>query len=114
MRELIHHLLQPLLRLLYPATGRHRPDFEPKRLSRVRPRRTVVCLTAVTFAPGYFPALRNASGTLVRTRAQISYERWERVNRRLQQTRRRDLWLASYGIDAGPRTLRIHGIAVPR
>ncbi|MFI0979881.1 hypothetical protein ACH4SP_23120 [Streptomyces sp. NPDC021093] len=69
---------------------------------------------APSFASGYFPRLRSASGALVRSREQIEYERWERVNHRLQRQRRRELWLASYGVDAGPRVMQIHGMAVAR
>lgn len=36
--------------------------------------------------------------------------RWERAENRRRRARRTVLWLASYGIDAGPRT--IHGVAV--
>ncbi|PAZ14270.1 hypothetical protein CLM62_20055 [Streptomyces sp. SA15] len=35
-----------------------------------------------------------------------------RRKRRLQRQRRRALWLATYGIDVGPR--RIHGVEVSR
>jgi hypothetical protein len=35
-----------------------------------------------------------------------------RRKRRLQRQRRRALWLATYGIDVGPR--RIHGVEVAR
>ena len=31
-----------------------------------------------------------------------------------QRSRRRTLWLATYGIDLGPRVMHIHGMEVPR
>lgn len=114
MSQLILRLIEPLLRLIAPPRGRHRTAPVQRYPSAIAHRRVLVCRTAVDFPPGYFPALRNTSGTLVRSRAQISYERLERVNRRLQQQRRRDLWFASYGIDAGPRVIQIHGMSVVR
>jgi hypothetical protein len=118
VRNLIFQLFEPLWRFLTPATGRHRLVERPRCRPPYRPvfrcRRVVVCRVAVPFAPGYFPALRDASGVPVRSRAQVSYERWERVDRRLQRQRRRELWLASYGVDAGPRVIQIHGMAVAR
>jgi hypothetical protein len=73
VRDFISRLFEPLLRLLLPPSGRHRPD-----------------------APGLA--------------ARQSRERQERVRLRLCRERRRALWLATYGIDVGPRV--IHGMAV--
>lgn len=114
MQKFIVQLFESVLRPPTSGPGRHRPAVRPWFRPAVRCRRVMVSHAAVDFAPGYFPTLRSTSGALARSPAQISYERWERVTRRLQQQRRRDLWLASYGIDAGPRLLRIHGIAVAR
>lgn len=62
----------------------------------------LVLLAAVRYrAPGALPATRNASGT--------SHARPPRVER-CQRRRRRSLWLASMGIDNGPRV--IHGVKV--
>ncbi|MDT3397344.1 hypothetical protein RKE29_11905 [Streptomyces sp. B1866] len=44
--------------------------------------------------------------------ARVQRARASRVERRAQRRRRRDAWLASYGIDTGPRC--IHGMVVPR
>ena len=118
MRDLIVQLFELLVQFLTPGVGQHRLERRPQCAPPARPaplrRRIVVCRGAVPFVTGYFPALRDASGALVRSRAQVSYERWERWNRRLQRQRRRELWLASYGIDAGPSVIQIHGVAVAR
>ena len=114
MRNPIVQLFEPLWRSLSPAAGRHRLVQQPAPRPTPRPRRVVTCRTAPPFAPGYFPPLRSATGALVRSRAQIEYERWLRVNQRLQQRRRRDLLLSLYGIDAGPPVSRIHGTVATR
>ncbi|MCX5205007.1 hypothetical protein OG897_26565 [Streptomyces sp. NBC_00237] len=114
MRNPIAQLFELLRPLLAPEAARPRSAGRPPHRPVPGPRRVLATRTAPPFAPGYFPPLRSASGALVRSRAQIEYERWERVNRRLQQRRRRDLLFASYGIDAGPRVIQIHGMAVAR
>ncbi|MFF4601913.1 hypothetical protein ACFY12_04020 [Streptomyces sp. NPDC001339] len=96
-------LILRLLRLLLPVRGRHRthralPDTgredEPVlALPRVPVRR-----------PGL---LRGEDVHLIRPYVLTPEERRER---RLQRGRRQVLWLATYGVDAGPR--RIHGVEV--
>ncbi|CAM5249325.1 hypothetical protein GCM10010329_08270 [Streptomyces spiroverticillatus] len=112
--ELILRLGELLVRLLVPARGWHRTVPEQGDPAPRARRRTVVCRTAVDFQPGYFPALRATGGALVRTQAQIAYELAEQAEARLRRQRRRALWLAAYGIDAGPRVMQIHGMAVTR
>nr|WP_281289754.1 hypothetical protein [Streptomyces piniterrae] len=96
----MHHvirLFEALLRLLLPAKGRHRsvgvsPAPAPTRYAvvpRVPARHTEL--------------LRGEDSALVRPYL-VAHEE------RLQRSRRRVLWLASYGIDAGPRW--IHGMKV--
>ena len=100
MRERVVRFLEPLLlplvRALLPARGRHRA--------------TVLHQLAVMEEPlARAHADRFHYDTpLVRPYLLTPPERHER---KLQRQRRRALWLATYGIDAGPR--RIHGMEVP-
>ncbi|MEU0910843.1 hypothetical protein [Streptomyces althioticus] len=96
----IAYLLEPLLRLLWPASGRHRHRAEGA---------ASIPAPAAPFAPGRRPSphedlLRGEDSRLVRPYL-LAHER--RAQARRQRARRRTLWLAVHGIDAGPR--RIHG-----
>ncbi|MFF4601759.1 hypothetical protein ACFY12_03230 [Streptomyces sp. NPDC001339] len=99
----IARIFESLLRLLLPARGRHR---------------SAAALPAVGYAdastltlprvPAREPGLLRGEDTvLIRPYFLTSEERQER---RLQRGRRRELWLAAYGVDAGP--LWIHGVEV--
>jgi hypothetical protein len=55
-----------------------------------------------------FPLLRGEDSSLVRLYVLSPYEL--RHKKRQQRQRRRALWLATHGIDIGPR--RIHGVEV--
>jgi hypothetical protein len=78
----IHHLIEPLLRLVWPPTGSRRtarPTREP--------------------------------GRAVRDLSLVAHTRREEARlRRLRRARRRALWCAVHGIDLGPRL--IHGVEV--
>ncbi len=119
--ELCETLLLALLRLLLPAPGRHRAAgaagaaAAPQHPDHERP------LTAPHSPPGHPPHPLDIwsfePGTdLVRpylltpAEHREHRERRERHERRLRRQRRRALWLATYGIDAGPR--HIHGVEV--
>jgi hypothetical protein len=100
MPDCIARIFEPLLRLLWPAPGRHR-----------RPDHPSACLAqeASTARPAPFPAaqvLRGEENVLVRPYL-VAHERREAQK---QQARRRTLRLAVRGIDIGPR-LR-HGVEV--
>ncbi|WP_210592526.1 hypothetical protein [Streptomyces sp. GESEQ-35] len=95
----IESLLLVLIRALLPARGRHRaapsqlpPIERPLAAPPGRP------LHTCPFEP---------DTPLVRPYLLTPDERHER---KLQRQRRRALWLATYGIDVGPR--RIHGVEV--
>lgn len=103
MRKHSAWIFELLSRLLLPARGRHRAagalgatrcvDAPPLVLPRV---------------PTREPRLLHGEGVaLIRPYVLTPKERQER---RLQRGRRRALWLAAYGIDAGPRW--IHGVEV--
>ncbi|MER6051286.1 hypothetical protein ABT168_28200 [Streptomyces sp. NPDC001793] len=107
----IASLFTPLLRLLFPAAGRHRAAAPPPAVARreAAPRAVAPLRTPVRPAA----PLRGADVALVRpyvlSEAEFQ-ERRERRERRLRRGRRRALWLAVHGVDVGPR--RIHGVEV--
>ncbi|MEY9812219.1 hypothetical protein [Streptomyces albogriseolus] len=100
-------LLEPLLGLLWPASGRHRHG------NRHRAGGTAPApAPAAPLAPGRRPSphealLRGEDSRLVRPYL-LAHE--QRAQARQQRARRRTLWLAVHGIDTGPR--RIHGVDV--
>ncbi|WP_327325604.1 hypothetical protein OG735_26350 [Streptomyces sp. NBC_01210] len=99
MTHAIARLFKPLLRLMWPAQGRHRsantrlaaPNGDA---STTRPH-----------AP--HPVLRGEDVVLIRPYL-VAHE--QRMETQRQQARRRALWLAVHGIDVGPRL--IHGVEV--
>ncbi|KPC64012.1 hypothetical protein ADL29_13270 [Streptomyces chattanoogensis] len=96
-------LLLPLLRLLFPTRGRHRS-------AGALP--AAWCEGALTLTPPRGPVrhsglLCGEDSALIRPYV-LTSEEWR--ERRLQRGRRRALWLAVHGIDAGPRW--IHGVEV--
>lgn len=98
-------LLEPLLRLLWPASGRHRHQNR-HRAGGAAP------APAPAAPPGRRPSphealLRGEDSRLVRPYL-LAHE--QRAQARQQRARRRTLWLAVHGIDVGPR--RIHGVDV--
>jgi hypothetical protein len=99
----IFRLLEPLLRLLLPPSGRHRGAGRTAVASQsaVEPAGS----TAFLAPPCPFP--HGEDSLLVRPYL-TAHEALERV--RLQRQRRRALWLAVHGIDVGPRL--IHGVEV--
>ncbi|MEW2606233.1 hypothetical protein AB0894_20765 [Streptomyces sp. NPDC047916] len=93
MPHCIARLIARTLRLLFPASGRHRPtEAEP------------VAASPQTTAPRAVSLLRGEDSPLVRPYLLTPDEF------RLQRQRRRALWLATHGVDSGPR--RIHGVKV--
>ncbi|MFF1732451.1 hypothetical protein [Streptomyces sp. NPDC058247] len=92
-------LVEPLLRLLLPAHGRHRPA------TALPQRRTPVAHSReLPFISRYFDHPIPGEAThLVRPYLLTPDER-------LRRQRRRSLWLATYGIGVGPRS--IHGVDV--
>ncbi|MFR0352743.1 hypothetical protein [Streptomyces sediminimaris] len=104
---MLHHivrLVEPLLRLLWPAAGRHRhwvAGGAPLASAPAAP-------TASNRRP--FPheaPLRGEDSRLVRPYL-LAHEQRERTKQ--QRARRRALWLAVHGVDVGP--WRIHGVEV--
>ncbi|MGP4047532.1 hypothetical protein [Streptomyces sp. 2A115] len=103
MSHRIARLLEPLLRILLPGSGRHRLAV------------TVPAHDAL--APSYFHEqtarhpdsrpLRGEDNAMVRPYL-VAHERREEARR--QRARRRALWLAVHGVDIGPR--HIHGVEV--
>ncbi|WP_406469686.1 hypothetical protein OH738_25765 [Streptomyces hirsutus] len=104
----IARLVEPLLRLLWPAAGRHRHRNRHRAGGAARP----TPVPAAPVAPGRRPSphealLQGEDSRLVRPYL-LAHER--RMQARQQRARRRTLWLAVHGIDVGPR--RIHGVDV--
>ncbi|MEU8735056.1 hypothetical protein AB0C68_37515 [Streptomyces tendae] len=101
-------LVEPLLRLLWPASGRHRHRNRHRAGGVARP--TPALTSPVT--PGRRPSphealLHGEDSQLVRPYL-LAHER--RVRARQQRVRRRTIWLAVHGIDVGPR--HVHGVDV--
>lgn len=98
MLHCIARIFEPLLRLLWPAPGRHR---SPETYTAAPP------VDAPTVRLPRVPVLRGEDTALVRPYL-VAYELRERA--RQQRARRRALWLATHGVDIGPRL--IHGMEV--
>lgn len=110
MLDCIASILESLLRLLLPAPGRHRaPTPTPADASPTMrqshapqaPARMLCTESPEDPDPGVRPYMLTP---------EECRERWERAEHRLQRERRRALWLASHGLDVGPRW--IHGAKV--
>lgn len=107
VENVLHHiarLVALLLRLLWPASGRHRLSVGAEELHAP--------VQASPAAPGrplspHEALIRGEDSPLVRPYL-LAHE--QRVQARQQRARRRTLWLAVHGIDVGPR--RIHGVEV--
>ncbi|MCX4396515.1 MULTISPECIES: hypothetical protein [unclassified Streptomyces] len=95
----IARIFEPLLRLLWPAQGCHRPMESHPAASPAD--------VYPTLDPRPEPVLRGEDSPLVRPYL-VAHE--QREEARLRRARRRALWLAVHGIDIGPRL--IHGIEV--
>ncbi|MFF4952663.1 hypothetical protein [Streptomyces chattanoogensis] len=103
MAHAIAWIFEALLRALLPARGCHRAG-------RTRPAAT--CADAPTLTRPRVPVQRQGpllGGDVALIRPYVLTPE-ERQERRLQRGRRRTLWLAAYGVDAGPRW--IHGVEV--
>ncbi|MFC8242464.1 hypothetical protein [Streptomyces chartreusis] len=107
---MLHHiarLVAPLLRLLWPAAGRHRLPVGAEELHA-----SVQASPAAPAAPRrhlspHEALIRGEDSPIVRPYL-LAHE--QRVQARQQRARRRTLWLAVHGIDVGPR--HIHGVEV--
>lgn len=106
MHNLIARLFEPVFLLLAlrrrdPSASQTPPlpAFPP---AMTAPRRLLLCRAAMPV--GMTP--RPPDGPY----SQAAYNRWERAENRMRRERRRALWLATCGIDVGPRV--IHGVMV--
>ncbi|MEU5193189.1 hypothetical protein AB0G86_03875 [Streptomyces scabiei] len=108
---MLHHialLVEPLLRLLWPPSGRHRHRNRHRAGGVARPTPVPAALVAPSRRPSPHEALiRGEDSPLVRPYL-LTHEQREHAKR--QRARRRTLWLAVHGIDVGPR--HIHGVDV--
>jgi hypothetical protein len=100
----IASLLEPLLRFLFPSTGRRRylPALKaavPVLLPYLVPTPRAPAARPDGTAPEATPRVRPDL---------LAHER--RAEARRQRVRRLELWLALHGVDIGPR--RIHGVEV--
>lgn len=105
MHNLIARLFEPVFLLL--GLRRRDPSASQTPLlafppAIATPRRLLLCRAAMPV--GMTP--RPPDGPY----SQAAYNRWERAESRMRRERRRALWLATCGIDVGPRV--IHGVAV--
>ncbi|MEU2584785.1 hypothetical protein ABZ612_17870 [Streptomyces avermitilis] len=104
MSHRIARLLEPLLRLLLPGTGRRRRTAATAPAHR---RPTHSYDHGQTARHSGSRPLRGEDNAMVRPYL-VAHERNEEARR--QRARRRALWLAVHGIDIGPRI--IHGVEV--
>lgn len=120
MLDLIACLLEPLLRLLWPASGQHRTRTAGPAPASVRrttptagsppPAGPKAAGHPASAAPRE-PVPPPDSDSRVRPYV-LAHERRVREQRlQEQRARRRALWLAVHGVDVGPRL--IHGVEVP-
>lgn len=104
MRKHSVWIIELLLHLLFPARGRHRSaDVAPV---AEHPDTPTLTLPRIPAEEG---PLRGEDVAFLRPYVLTPQERQER---RSQRARRRALWLATYGVEAGPRW--IHGVEVAR
>ncbi|WP_406351745.1 hypothetical protein [Streptomyces sp. NBC_00658] len=101
MLHRIAHLIEPLLRFLWPAPGRDRQSGAPPTAAATPATRLELC------SQPHASVLRGEDSPLVRPYL-TAHEQREAAKQ--QRARRRALWLAVHGIDIGPR--RIHGVEV--
>lgn len=106
MHNLIARLFEPVFLLLglrrRDPSGSQTPPLLESPPVIATPRRLLLCRAAmpVSMTP------RPPDGPY----SQAAYNRWERAENRMRRERRRALWLATCGIDVGPRV--IHGVMV--
>jgi hypothetical protein len=105
MSHRIARIIEPLLRLLLPGSGRHRLAVTGIAPAHQRPTPSYVEGSTARHA-GARP-LCGEDNAIVRPYL-VAHERREEARR--QRARRRALWLAVHGIDIGPRI--IHGVEV--
>ncbi len=105
VENVLHHiarLIEPLLRLVWPASGRRR--HFPGGGALLTPVSAATHLAPNRAPSLYETPLRGEDSPLVRPYL-LAHEQREQARR--QRARRRTLWLAVHGVDAGPR--QIHG-----
>ncbi|MGW9395543.1 hypothetical protein [Streptomyces sp. NPDC055642] len=101
-------LVEPLLRLLWPASGRHRHQNRHRAGGAAQPTPAPAAPVASGRRPSPHEALLHGEDSRLVRPYLLAHER--RVQARQQRARRRTLWLAVHGIDVGPR--HIHGVDV--
>ncbi len=104
MSNLIARICEPLLRLLWPAQGRHR---SPRHLPLPS---SAPALTPPLVAFPSEPVPCTLDTSLVRPYLLAHEAQHAREEARLRRARRRALWFAVHGVDIGPRL--IHGVWV--
>ncbi|WP_065960028.1 hypothetical protein [Streptomyces sparsogenes] len=113
MAHVIAWILEALLRLLLPPSGRHRAA-DSAAATPLPHLPTPPRLAPTPHAPARPMAAAglpdHGHGVAMVRPYVVAHERAERRLRRLRRQRRRTLWLAVHGIDIGPRV--IHGVRV--
>ncbi|MEW2567732.1 hypothetical protein [Streptomyces sp. NPDC047070] len=109
MKHRIGRIVEPLLRWLFPGKGRHRLPVVEVASRRGRHRASPGAQGHTTHRVGCRP-LRGEDHVMVRPYL-VEHEQYvQREQARQQRARRRALWLATRGVDIGPR--QIHGVEV--
>ncbi|WP_328496189.1 hypothetical protein OHS59_28440 [Streptomyces sp. NBC_00414] len=109
MKHRIGRIVEPLLRWLFPGSGRHRLVAVQAASRRGRHRASAGAQGATTHRTGC-PPLHGEDHVMVRPYLVEHEQHVRREEARRQRARRRALWLATRGVDIGPRL--IHGVEV--
>ena len=107
MLHCVARILDPLLRLLFPATGCRRSTDDRQTPTAPPPGHLPRAVTSPSAPPPCEAVLPAEEVELVRPYL-LAHE--QRMEARRQRARRLELWLAVRGIDIGPRV--IHGVKV--
>lgn len=101
-------LVEPLLRLLWPASGRHRHQNRHRAGGAAQPAPAPAAPVTSGRRPSPHEALLHGEDSQLVRPYLLAHE--QRAQTKQQRARRRTLWLAVHGIDVGPR--HIHGVDV--
>ncbi|MFC9285895.1 hypothetical protein [Streptomyces sp. NPDC057052] len=101
-------LVEPLLRLLWPSSGRHRHRNRHRAGVAARPTPVPAAPAEPRHRPSPHEALLHGEDSRLVRPYLLAHE--QRAQAKPQRARRRTLLLAVHGVDVGPR--RIHGVDV--
>lgn len=98
MSEVIARLFEPWSCAVFPAAKRLRKQSAPRRQVPAVERRFEVSRPGVAFGRGCSVGPSGEHRELFRLYTRAEFGRWERLENRLRRRRRREAWLAAYGV----------------